>query len=102
LKKLHIKIQATTDLLQTMAGLNRKLGSLGIPADEREDLLREVEESANDLARRGNELISFGSQLLVERSFKSESCEVVLDVEYKPIKPSLLSRLRALFSKRRG
>lgn len=99
MNKLRIKIQATTDLLQTLSDLNRQLTSLGIPTDERENLLKRVEESANDLARRGNELTSIGSQLRVERVFISESCEVVLDVEFKSLKPTLSSRLRALFSK---
>ena len=99
MNKLRIKIQATTDLLQTLSDLNRQLTSLGIPTDERENLLKRVEESANDLARRGNELTSIGSQLRVERVFTSESCEVVLDVEFKSLKPTLNSRLRALFSK---
>jgi hypothetical protein len=85
-----------------MSDLNRQLTSLGISADERENLLKNVGKSANDLARRGKELTSIGSQLLVERVFASESCEVILDVEYKPLKPTLLSRLSALFSKLRG
>lgn len=102
MKKLRVKIQATTDLLKIMSDLNRQLISLGISTDERENLLKKVGESANDLARRGNELTSIGSQLLVERVFTSESCEVILNAEFKSLKPTLGSRLRALFSKLRG
>jgi hypothetical protein len=102
LKKLRIKIQATTDLLQALSNLRGQLESLGIPVDERDNLLKKVGESANDLARRGNQLISIGSQFLVERVFTSESCEVVLDAEFTSLKPTLGCRLRALFSKLRG
>jgi hypothetical protein len=89
-------------MIQTLGGLKRKLESLDIPSDERETLLKNVEENANDLARRGEELVSIGSQFQVERIFTSESCQVVLNVEFKTEKSTLGSRLRALFLNLRG
>ena len=97
-----LKIQINTDLIQALGGLKRELESLGIPNNERETILEEVGESANDLARRGKELTSIGSQFKVERVFKSESCQVVLNGEFKTEKSTLGSRLRALFLKLRG
>jgi hypothetical protein len=102
LNTLRVKIQTTTDLIQALGGLKRKLESLDIPTDERETLLNNVEENANDLARRGQELASIGSQFQVERIFTSESCQVVLNVEFKTEKTTLGSRLRAFFLKLRG
>lgn len=99
---LRVKIHATTDLIKTIGDLNRKLGSLNIPNDERETILRNVEGNANDLARRGQELVSIGSQFQVERIFTSESCQVVLNVEFKTEKSTLGSKVRAFFLKLRG
>lgn len=102
MNKLLVKIQVKTDLIQALGGLKRELESLGIPNNERQTILEKVGESANDLARRGKELTSIGSQFKVERVFTSESCRVVLDVEFKPVNSTLGSRLRSLFLKLRG
>lgn len=102
MNKLRIKVKTTTDLIQTLDDLNKRLANLGIPNDERETILQGMGKIANDLARRGKELTSIGAQFHVERVFTSESCQVILDAEFKPIKLTLGSWLRAFFLKLRG
>ena len=71
----------------------------GISNAEQKTLFQKVEAVANDLARRGQELSSIGSQFRVKRVIESESCQVVLDVDFGDERPTLISKLRSLFSK---
>ncbi len=102
MQKLTIKVTPNTDLLQAMDNFKSDCMRHGIPDDELQSLLEKVETEVTDLARRGRELSSIGSQFEIKRVFESESCQVVLDVKFGAEQSTLGSKLRSLFSKRRG
>jgi hypothetical protein len=82
LNKLTVKIRGSTDLSQALSHFKSQLVGLGIELMERETLFAKVRDNVFDLARRGQDLASIGSQFRVERVLTSESCQVVLDVEF--------------------
>lgn len=100
MRKLKIRITSSTDLFQALDNFRNVCIRYGISDAEQKTLFQKVEVDANDLARRGRELSSIGSQFLVKRVIESESCQVVLDVDFGGERPTLISKLRSLFLKR--
>jgi len=78
-----------------MSVLGKQLTTLDISTDEREILLKKVEECVNDLSKQSY----IDSQLIAERVFTTDSYELILNVEITPYKPTLMKRLCGLFSK---
>jgi nucleoside-triphosphatase THEP1 len=99
LHKLKIKITATTDVSKVLENLIHDFNITGISNAEQRDLHKKVESEIIDLARRGQELSSIGSQFQVKRVIESETFRVVLDVDFRSKQPNLISKLRSLFSK---
>ena len=100
MRKLKIRITSSTDLFQVLDNFRNDCIRYGISNAEQKTFFQKVEADANDLARRGRELSSIGSQFRVKRVLKSEGCQVALDVDFGGEQPTLISKLRSLFSKR--
>lgn len=73
--------------------------SAGISNAEQRSLIEKVEPVTIDLAMRGRELSSIGSQFKVKRVIESETCQVVIDVDFGGERLTLIGKLRSLFSK---
>jgi chromosome condensin MukBEF MukE localization factor len=97
--KLKVKLTSATDLSQALDNFrNACMRSCSSDAEQK-TLCEKVASEVNDLARRGRELSAIGSQFQVKRIVESESCQVVIDVHFGPQQPSLVSKLRSLFSR---
>jgi len=99
LRKLKLKITSVTDVSKALNKLRNDCVSFGISNAEQRNLIEEVESVAIDLARRGQELSSIGSRFQVKRVIESEICQVALDVDFGGERPTLVGKLRSMFSK---
>jgi len=99
LRKLKIKITPATDVSRALDNLMNDCMNTGISNAEQRTLIEKVESVVVDLARRGRELSSIGSQFQVKRVIESETCQVVIDVDFRGERPTLLRKLRSLFLK---
>lgn len=99
MRKLKIRITPATDLSQALDNFRTDCKTSGISNTEQEALFPKVTSEATDLVRRGRELSSIGSQFRVKRVIESKSCQVLLDVDFGSEQPTLMSKLRSLFSK---
>jgi len=99
LRKLKIRITSSTDLFQALDNFKNDCIRYGISNGEQKTLFQKVEVGVNDLAKRGRELSSIGSQFRVKSVIESENCQVVLNVDFGGERPTLISKLRSLLSK---
>lgn len=99
MRKLKIKITPETDIHKAVDNLRDNCMNAGISHAEQRSLIEKVESVAIDLATRGRELSSIGSQFQVKRIIESETCQVVLNIDFGAQRPTLIGKLRSLFSK---
>ena len=99
---ITIKVTSSTNVSQILANFKNDCMRHGIPDEECMSLFEKVEANVTDLVKRGRELASIGSQFHIIRDLESESCRVVLNVEFGVEKSTMGSKLRSFFSRRRG
>jgi hypothetical protein len=99
MRKLKINITNKTDINSVLDNFRKDCLKQGLSDIESNNLFRKVEEITKDLVRRGQELNSIGSQFQVQRVIKIRDCNVFLNINFTGKQPSIMDKVRSLFSR---
>ena len=98
--KFVIKIRKNTDISSELENFEKDLLRKKIAEKDCINLISQVSDLSHEMASRGVELNSVGSEFQLTREINSHSCKVILDVYYGSQEPSILSKIFSIFLKR--
>ena len=93
-----IKIDQPSDIERSLKKFRNSCYNDDVDKDEFESFYLQVKSATEDLIERGIKLIEIGSHYSVKQTIENPICNVLINIDFNPEKPSIFSKLKKFIS----
>lgn len=101
MKTYKIQIRQSSNIAELLQKFKKTYyGKEGFSKEDLESFYLHIKSTTEDMVERGKKLVDIGSSYQVKQTIENSICNVLIDIDFSPKKPSILSKIKRVVSQR--